>query len=160
MADYKAGHAGTGAPLIVKDKVVVGIAGGEFAIRGFLDAYDAQTGQRAWRFWTIPAPGEPGSDTWPADTWERGGAPTWLTGTYDPELNLIYWGTGNPNPDLYGDEPPGRQPYSASVVALDADTGTLKWHYQFTPHDDARLGREPGAGARRPHRRRAGSARS
>ena len=96
MADYKAGHAGTGAPLVIEDKVVVGIAGGEFAIRGFIDAYDAQTGQRAWRFWTIPGPGEPGSQTWPADTWERGGAPTWLTGTYDPELNLMYWGPVTP----------------------------------------------------------------
>ena len=127
---------GTGAPLIVKDKVVVGIAGGEFAIRGFLDAYEVQTGQRAWRFWTIPAPGEPGSNTWPADTWERGGAPTWLTGTYDPETNLMYWGTGNPNPDLYGGNRPATTCIARSVVALDADTGTLKWHYQFTPHDE------------------------
>ena len=135
MADYKAGHAGTGAPLIVKDKVVVGIAGGEFAIRGFLDAYDAQTGQRAWRFFTIPAPGEPGNDTWAGNSWSLGGAPTWLTGSYDPELNLIYWGTGNPNPDLYGDDRKGDNLYSASVIAVDADTGQLKWHYQFTPHD-------------------------
>ena len=135
MGDYKAGHAATVAPLIVKDKVVVGIAGGEYAIRGFLDAYDAQTGQRAWRFWTIPAPGEPGSETWPIETWERGGAPTWVTGSYDPELNLIYWGTGNPNPDFYGDNRKGDNLYSGSLIAVDGDTGKLRWHYQFTPHD-------------------------
>jgi alcohol dehydrogenase (cytochrome c) len=136
MADYKAGHAATVAPLIVKDKVVVGIAGGEYAIRGFLDAYDWDTGKRAWRFWTVPAPGEPGSETWPAETWDRGGAPTWVTGSYDPELNLIYWGTGNPNPDFFGDNRQGDNLYSGSLIAVDADTGTLKWHFQFTPHDE------------------------
>jgi alcohol dehydrogenase (cytochrome c) len=135
MADYRQGYASTPAPLIVKDKVIVGIAGGEFAIRGFLDAYDVNTGKRAWRFWTIPAPGEPGSETWPAETWERGGAPTWLSGSYDPALNLIYWGTGNPNPDFYSDNRQGDNLYSGSLLALDADTGTLKWHFQFTPHD-------------------------
>jgi alcohol dehydrogenase (cytochrome c) len=135
MADHRQGYASTPAPLVVKDKVIVGIAGGEFAIRGFLDAYDAATGARAWRFWTIPAPGEPGSETWPADAWERGGAPTWLSGSYDPELNLIYWGTGNPNPDFYGEKRAGDNLYSGSLIALDADTGRLKWHFQFTPHD-------------------------
>jgi alcohol dehydrogenase (cytochrome c) len=135
MADYRQGYASTPAPLIVKDKVIVGIAGGEFAIRGFLDAYDVNTGARAWRFYTIPAPGEPGSDTWPIETWDRGGAPTWLSGSYDPDLNLVYWGTGNPNPDFYGDNRKGDNLYSGSLLALDADTGTLKWHFQFTPHD-------------------------
>jgi alcohol dehydrogenase (cytochrome c) len=135
MADYKQGYASTPAPLVVNDKVIVGIAGGEFAIRGFLDAYDAATGKRVWRFYTIPAPGEPGSETWPATAWERGGAPTWLSGSYDPALNTIYWGTGNPNPDFYGDGRAGDNLYSGSLLALDADTGQLKWHFQFTPHD-------------------------
>jgi alcohol dehydrogenase (cytochrome c) len=137
IADYKVGYASTGAPLIVKDKIITGIAGGEFAIRGFLDAYDVNTGKQVWRFWTVPAPGEPGSETWPkeANSWERGGAPTWLSGSYDPELNLVYWGTGNPNPDFYGDDRKGDNLYSGSLIALDADRGTLKWHYQFTPHD-------------------------
>ena len=135
ISDYKLGHAATQAPLVVKDKLIVGIAGGEFAIRGFLDAYNPDTGERVWRFWTIPAPGEPGGDTWSAESWERGGGPTWLTGTYDPALNLVYWGTGNPNPDFYGENRPGDNLYTASLVALDADTGKLKWHYQFTPHD-------------------------
>jgi alcohol dehydrogenase (cytochrome c) len=136
MADYKLGHAATVAPLIVKDKVIAGIAGGEFAIRGFLDAYDPADGKRVWRFWTVPAPGEPGSETWPAEVWERGGGPTWLTGTYDPQLNLIYWGTGNPNPDFYGADRKGDNLYTNSLIALDADTGAIKWHFQFTPHDE------------------------
>jgi alcohol dehydrogenase (cytochrome c) len=135
IADYKQGYAATPAPLVVNDKVIVGIAGGEFAIRGFLDAYDVNTGQRAWRFYTVPAPGEPGSDTWAAASWERGGAPTWLSGSYDPDSNTIYWGTGNPNPDFYGDSRKGDNLYSGSLIALDADRGTLKWHFQFTPHD-------------------------
>jgi alcohol dehydrogenase (cytochrome c) len=130
------GYAATVAPLIVNDKVVVGVAGGEYAIRGFLDAYDAKTGERAWRFWTIPAPGEPGSETWPAEVWERGGGPTWLTGTYDPELNLIYWPTGNPNPDFYGEDRKGDNLYTNSLLAIDADNGTLRWHFQFTPYDE------------------------
>jgi alcohol dehydrogenase (cytochrome c) len=139
IADYKAGHASTVAPLIVNDKVIVGIAGGEYAIRGFIDAYDPETGKQLWRFYTIPAPGEPGANTWPpvvGGTWERGGGPTWVTGTYDPELNMLYWGTGNPNPDFYGDNREGDNLYTGSLLALDADTGTLKWHYQFTPHDE------------------------
>ena len=135
MAAVKDGFAATGAPLVVKGKVIVGVAGGEFANRGFIDAYDPQTGQRLWRFYTIPAPGEPGSDTWQGDIWQRGGAPTWLTGTYDPALNLLYWGTGNPNPDWDGESRPGANLYTDSLVALDPDTGTLKWHFQYTPHD-------------------------
>jgi alcohol dehydrogenase (cytochrome c) len=133
--DYKLGYSATSAPLIVKDKVVVGIAGAEYGIRGFIDAYDATSGKRAWRFWTVPGPGEKGHETWEGDSWKRGGGSTWVTGTYDPALNLIYWGTGNPGPDLYGHDRDGDNLYTDSVVALDADSGVIKWHYQFTPHD-------------------------
>jgi alcohol dehydrogenase (cytochrome c) len=136
LADPGLNYTATGAPLAIKDKVIVGIAGAEGGIRGFLDAYDAKTGERAWRFWTIPAPGEPGSETWGGgDAWRHGGASTWLTGSYDPDLNLLYWGTGNPGPDYNGDVRPGDNLYSCSLLALDPDTGTLKWHFQFTPHD-------------------------
>jgi alcohol dehydrogenase (cytochrome c) len=135
MAKVKDGFAATGAPLVVKDKVIVGVAGGEYANRGFIDAYDAATGKLAWRFYTIPAPGEKGSETWKGEVWARGGGPTWLTGTFDPALNLIYWGTGNPNPDWDGTARPGDNLYTGSLVALDADAGTLRWHYQYTPHD-------------------------
>lgn len=135
MASAKEGFAGTGAPLIVKDKLIVGIAGGEYANRGFVDAYDPATGARLWRFVTVPAPGEPGSETWSGDIWQRGGGPTWLTGTYDPSLNLLYWGTGNPNPDWDGELRPGDNLYTGSLIALDPDTGKLRWHFQFTPHD-------------------------
>jgi alcohol dehydrogenase (cytochrome c) len=135
MATVKDGFAATGAPLVVKDKVIVGVAGGEYANRGFIDAYEPMTGQRAWRFYTIPAEREPGSETWQGDIWQRGGGPTWLTGTYDPALNLLYWGTGNPSPDWDGESRPGDNLYTGSLVALDPDTGTLRWHYQYTPHD-------------------------
>jgi alcohol dehydrogenase (cytochrome c) len=134
------GYAITVAPLIVKDKVIVGTAGGEYGIRGFISALDAKTGKEAWRFYTIPGPGEPGHESWtggdPAnDSWRHGGASVWVTGSYDSELNLTYWGIGNPGPDYNDDERPGDNLYSDSVVALDADTGQLKWHFQFTPHD-------------------------
>jgi len=135
MATVPDGFAGTGAPLVVNGKVIVGIAGGEFANRGFIDAYAPATGERIWRFYTIPAPGEPGSETWKGEIWRRGGGPTWLTGTYDPAANLLYWGTGNPNPDWDGDSRPGENLYTDSLLALDPDTGKLRWHYQFTPHD-------------------------
>ena len=135
VADYKSGYAITAAPLAVKDKVVVGIAGGEFGVRGFLDAYYATTGKPAWRFWTVPMKGEPGSETWGEDSWKHGSATTWVTGSYDPDLNLIYWGTGNPGPDWNGDVRPGDNLYSDCLIALDADTGKLKWYFQFTPHD-------------------------
>ena len=136
MEDYKLGHAGIAAPLVVKDKVIVGNSGGDLPTRGFLDAYDAQTGERVWRFYTIPAKGEPGSETWSSDeVLPRGGGATWVTGSYDPELNLLYWGTGNPNPDYYGGDRMGDNLYTASLVAIDADTGKLRWHFQFTPHD-------------------------
>jgi alcohol dehydrogenase (cytochrome c) len=136
LADYRIGYSATLAPLIVKNKVIVVISGGEYPTRGFIDAYDPQNGTRAWRFYTVPAPGERGSETWPSnETMARGGGGTWMTGSYDPVLNLIYWGTGNPNPDYYGDDRPGDNLYTCSLVALDPDTGTLKWYYQFTPHD-------------------------
>ena len=137
MFDYTAagGYAATGAPLIVKDKVIVGMAGGEHAISGFLDAYDAETGKRLWRFNTIPQPGEPNFGTWAGDSWKTGGVATWNNGSYDPETNTVFWGTSNPWPDYNGDFRAGDNLYSCSVLALDPDTGKLKWHYQFTPHD-------------------------
>lgn len=134
--DYKLGQSLTGAPLALDGKIIVGMAGGEYGVRGFLDAYDAATGERLWRFWTVPSPGEPGSETWAGDSWRRGSAPTWVTGSYDPDLNLIYWGTGNPGPDWNGDVRAGDNLYSNSLIALDADSGRLKWHFQFTPHDE------------------------
>jgi alcohol dehydrogenase (cytochrome c) len=136
LDDYRLGHAAIAAPLVVKDKVITGNSGGDFPTRGFIDAYDAKTGKRVWRFYTIPAKGEQGSETWSLeDVLPRGGGATWVTGSYDPDLNLLYWGTGNPNPDYYGDDRKGNNLYTASLVAIDADTGKLKWHYQFTPHD-------------------------
>lgn len=132
----EAGYSVTVAPLVVKDKVVVGPAGGEYGIRGFIAAYSATDGKELWRFNTIPAPGEPGSQTWSGDAWKTGGGPIWTTGAYDPDLNLMYWGIGNPGPDWNGDGRPGDNLYTDSVVALDPDTGNLKWHYQFTPHDE------------------------
>jgi alcohol dehydrogenase (cytochrome c) len=135
MADSSQNYGSTSAPLVVNDLVVAGISGGDEGVRGFLDAYKASTGERAWRFWTIPAPGEPGSETWSGRAMEHGCGATWLTGTYDPEAQLLYWPTGNPCPDYNGDERQGNNLYTASVVALDAATGKLKWHYQFTPHD-------------------------
>jgi alcohol dehydrogenase (cytochrome c) len=137
LADYKIGYSATMAPLVIDGKVIVGISGGEYPTRGFLDAYDPATGSRIWRFYTVPAPGEPGSETWPdgPEIIARGGGGTWMTGTYDPDLNLLYWGTGNPNPDYYGEGRKGDNLYTNSLVAIDAATGAPKWHYQFTPHD-------------------------
>jgi alcohol dehydrogenase (cytochrome c) len=137
VAESKENYGMTLAPLVVKDKVVVGVAGGEFGVRGFVAAYDAGTGKEAWRFYTIPGPGERGHETWKdgGDAWKHGGAPVWLTGSYDPELNLTYWGTGNPGPDYNPGQRPGDNLFSDSVVALDADTGTLRWYFQFTPND-------------------------
>ena len=138
IADPSLGYAMTLAPLVVKDKVIVGVAGGEYGIRGFISAYDAGTGEEAWRFYTIPAPGEPGFETWEegGDAWQHGGASVWLTGSYDPELDLTYWGVGNPGPDWNPAQRPGDNLYSDSVVALDPDTGGLEWYFQFTPNDD------------------------
>jgi len=135
VGDVNKAYSITMAPLVVKDKVLVGVGGGEFGIRGFIAAYDAKTGREAWRFYTIPGPGEPGHDTWKDDDWEHGGAPAWITGSYDPGLNLTYWGIGNPGPDWNPDQRPGDNLYSDCVIALDADTGKLKWHFQFTPND-------------------------
>ena len=146
VASTKDGYSITHAPLVVKDKVIVGVGGGEYGIRGFIAAYDAATGKEAWRFYTIPAPGEPGSETWQScsqaantfcdpNAWIHGGGSIWMTGSYDPQLNLTYWGVGNVGPDYNGAQRPGDNLYTDSVVALDVDTGKLKWHYQFTPHD-------------------------
>jgi len=132
----EAGYSVTVAPLIVKNKVIAGPAGGEFGIRGFLAAYESATGKELWRFNTVPGLGEPGHDTWPGDAWTHGGGPVWTTGSYDPALNVIYWGIGNPGPDWNGEVRKGDNLYTSSVVALDADTGKLKWHFQFTPNDD------------------------
>ena len=136
VAKADAGYALTLAPLVVKDKVIIGTAGGEYGIRGFIAAFDAKTGKEAWRFYTIPGAGEKGNETWTGDSWKRGGAPVWVTGSYDPDLNLMYWGIGNPGPDWNGDDRGGDNLYSDCVVALDADTGKLKWYFQFTPHDE------------------------
>lgn len=125
----------TGAPLVVKDKVVVGVTGGDSAHRGYITAYHVKTGRLAWRFWTIPGPGEPGHDTWEGDSWKFGGGASWMTGSYDAALNLIYWSVGNPAADFYGGSRKGRNLYTDSVVALDADSGKLKWYYQQIPHD-------------------------
>ena len=135
VADYRGGYSKTAAPLIVKDRVVTGIAGGEFGIRGFLDAYDAESGERAWRTYTIPGPDHPDNRTWLGDSWRTGGSPTWITGSYDPELNLVYWGTGNPGPDYGSEVRLGDNLYADSVLALDGDTGEMSWYFQFTPHD-------------------------
>ncbi len=129
------GYSKTAAPLIVGDKVFTGVAGGEYGIRGLIDAYDLDTGAREWRFNTTPGPDHPDNRSWSGDSWRTGGAATWMTGSYDPELNLVYWGTGNPGPDYDGTVREGDNLYSDSVVALDADSGEMKWYFQFTPHD-------------------------
>lgn len=128
-------YGGTSAPLIVKDEVLVGTSGGDDGVRGFLAAFDAETGKERWRFWTIPGPGEKGNESWPADLYLHGGGTTWLPGTYDPELNTLYWGTGNPAPDYDGSVRPGDDLYTSCLLALDPDTGKLKWYFQFSPHD-------------------------
>ena len=125
----------TSAPLVVKDLVITGVTGGDSAHRGYLNAFDARTGRHRWRFWTIPGPGEPGNDTWEGDSWRYGGGSTWVTGTYDPELDLLYWAVGNPAADFYGLDREGDNLYTDSIVALDPDTGELRWHYQQIPHD-------------------------
>jgi alcohol dehydrogenase (cytochrome c) len=133
--DYKQGYGVTLAPLVVKDKVLIGVTGGEYGARGFIDAYNASSGERAWRFYTATGPEDPNFGTWEGDSWKTGGSSIWVTGAYDPDLNLTYWGTGNPGPDWNGDKRAGDNLYSDSVVALDPDTGKLKWYFQFTPHD-------------------------
>ena len=135
LADTKEGYELTSPPLVVKDKIITGISGGEFGIRGFIEAYDPATGKKLWHFNAIPGPGEFGNDTWEGDSWQHGAGATWLPGTYDPELNTVYWTVGNPGPVINGDMRKGDDLYTCSVVALDPDTGTRKWHYQFTPND-------------------------
>lgn len=137
FVDTRAGESATLAPLIVGDLVIVGSSGGEYGVRGHIDAFDVRTGERAWRRYTVPRPGEPGSGTWPddSDAWARGGGTAWITGSYDPELNLVYWGTGNPGPVFDGSDRSGDNLYTSSVLALRPDDGSIAWHYQWTPHD-------------------------
>jgi alcohol dehydrogenase (cytochrome c) len=135
MADWRQNYNATGAPLVVGGLVVTGTSGGDEGVRGFVAAFDQATGKEAWRFWTVPRPGEAKSETWQGKGIQHPGATTWLTGTYDSQLDTVYWPTGNPSPDLIGDDRPGDNLYSDSIVALDAKSGTLKWHFQFTPHD-------------------------
>jgi alcohol dehydrogenase (cytochrome c) len=136
MADYRQNYNATGSLLAIENLVVAGTAGGEQGVRGFLAAYDQTTGKEVWRFWTIPARGEPGSETWDGHDIEHGGGPTWLTGSYDPDTKTVYWPTGNAGPDFNGDNRKGDNLYTCSILALDAATGKLKWHYQATPHDE------------------------
>jgi alcohol dehydrogenase (cytochrome c) len=135
LAEAAAGYAATMAPLVVKDKVIVGVAGGEYGVRGFISAFDVKSGKQVWKMDTIPDPDQPGHESWQGGDWEHGGGAVWMTGSYDPDLNLTYWGTGNPGPDWNPDQRPGDNLYADSVLALDADTGKMKWYFQFTPHD-------------------------
>lgn len=135
VADYRDGYSLTSPPLVVGNKIIVGPGGAEFGVRGFVDAYDADSGERLWRFWGTAGPGDPGRSSWEGDSWEHGGATAWLPGTYDPELDLLYWGIGNPSPDWNGFVREGDNLYSESIVALDPDTGKLVWYFQNTPHD-------------------------
>ncbi|HIE93770.1 MAG TPA: PQQ-dependent dehydrogenase, methanol/ethanol family [Acidobacteria bacterium] len=135
LADYRAGYSKTAAPLIVKDEVVTGMAGGEYGVRGFIDSYNAESGELEWRADTIPGPDHPDNQTWAGDSWRTGGSATWITGAYDPDLDLVYWGTGNPGPDWNGDVRMGDNLYSDSAMALNHETGGLEWYFQFTPHD-------------------------
>ncbi|MEE2790721.1 MAG: PQQ-dependent dehydrogenase, methanol/ethanol family [Acidobacteriota bacterium] len=135
VADYRSGYSKTAAPLIVKDEVVTGIAGGEYGIRGFIDSYNAVTGDLEWRANTIPGPDHPDNQSWAGDSWRTGGSASWITGAYDPDLDLVYWGTGNPGPDWNGDVRLGDNLYSDSALALNHETGGLEWYFQFTPHD-------------------------
>lgn len=135
VADNDVGFSLTLAPLALDGKIIVGVSGAEAGVRGFVDAYDADTGEQLWRTFTVPAPGEPGSETWQGDDWQTGGGSTWLTGSYDPELDLLYWTTGNPAPDWNGDLRPGDNLFTCAVLALDPDTGEMQWHFQYTPHD-------------------------
>jgi alcohol dehydrogenase (cytochrome c) len=135
MADWKKNYSASSAPLTAGNLVIAGVTGGEHGANGFVAAHDQATGKEVWRFWTVPQPGQPGSETWVGKDIEHGGAPTWFTGSYDPELDLVYWPVGNPSREYNGDLRKGDNLYSASLLALDRKSGTLKWHYQFTPHD-------------------------
>jgi len=136
VADYHDGYTMTGAPLALGERVVVGVAGGEFGIRGFLAAFDPVDGRLLWKFHTVPGPGEPGHETWKGDAWKTGGAPTWTAGAYDAQEDLLFWGTGNPSPEFQADARPGDNLYSNSAIAIEAKTGRLRWFYQFTPSDE------------------------
>jgi alcohol dehydrogenase (cytochrome c) len=136
VANPSEGFTMTGAPLVVNGSVVVGVAGGEFGIRGFLAAYDAQSGRQRWKFYTIPGPGEFGHDTWKNDAWRTGGGATWITGSYDSTADLLYWGVGNPAPGMLGDVRPGDNLFTCGVIALHGTSGKLAWYFQFTPHDE------------------------
>lgn len=133
--DGNPNYGATSAPLVVKDNVIVGTSGGDDGVRGFVAAFDAESGKEAWRFWTIPGPGEFGNSSWPGESYKLGGGTTWMPGTFDPELNTIFWGTSNPAPDFDGGPRPGDDLYTDCLLALDPDTGKLKWYFQFTPHD-------------------------
>ena len=135
-ADYRKGYSFTLAPLVVKNLVIVGVSGGEYGIRGFIDAYDPDTGKRKWRFNTVPGAGEPGHNTWEKESWKIGGAPAWMTGVYDPATNQLFWPTGNPSPSNRGAGRAGDNLYSNTLLALNPDTGKLNWHFQFTKHDE------------------------
>ena len=133
--DWKRGVTTNSAPLVVKDHVIIGVSGGEYGVRGYLKSFDAKTGKLEWTSYTIPAPGEPGSDTWPKDdSWKTGGGPTWLTGSYDPDTDTLYWGVGNPG-SWQSDQHPGDNLWTDSMLALDPNTGKIKWGYQYTPND-------------------------
>ncbi len=134
--DYQKGYSFTVAPLAVKNLVIIGVSGGEYGVRGFIDAYDAATGARQWRFYTVPGPGEPGHETWEGDSWKVGGAPAWNSGTYDAATNQIFWPTGNPAPSNRGEGRAGDNLFSNSLLALNADTGKMNWYFQFTKHDE------------------------
>jgi alcohol dehydrogenase (cytochrome c) len=136
VAPYRENYSITAAPLAVRGKIIVGVGGGDYGIRGVIDAYDATTGSRVWRFSTVPAPGEFGADTWSGDSWKIGGGATWLTGSFDPQRQQLYWGIGNPAPDFDGSGRLGDNLFTDSVVALDVEKGTRAWHFQFTPHDE------------------------
>ena len=135
IGDNRKAVAITQAPLAINGKIIVGMGGGEGGLRGYIDAYDAKDGKRLWRLYTIPTKGEPGVETWEGDSYKYGGATTWNTGAYDPESNTLYWGTGNPAPDWNGDARKGDNLYSCSLLAIDADTGKMKWYFQFSPHE-------------------------
>jgi len=136
VADNRFGYSMSGPPLAIDGKVIVGTGGSEAAVRGLLDCYDAKTGKRLWRLWTVPRPGEPGADTWGLGAAQSAGGTTWNNGSYDPETNTIYWGTGNPAPDFNDDDRPGDNLYTCSLLAIDADTGKIKWYFQFSPHEN------------------------
>jgi len=135
MADWHQNYNGTSAPLVAGNLVISGTAGGDEGVRGFVAAFDAASGKEAWRFWTVPNPGEPGSETWQGKQIEHRGGASWMTGTYDPQLDVVFWPTGNPGLDYNGDDRQGDNLYSDSIVALEVKTGKLRWHFQFTPHD-------------------------